>query len=724
MENYSRKHNVFVVRSIGRSFNRHSNLKFENFKLQNIVGLVSNDNMLCYCSQDDRILYQTRFSDTLTWTGEWLGFFYDDVRKQGLFATDFFGFGHIFYGIFDKNGERLLIVGDSFRGVNKVAQDILGSFGVNWDVALPHLISPQTIFEGRISYRTFSQDINILHENELLVFGSEGISIVQKPISKTLEGLSYNQLIQQGIEKAQGMVKVAVDSGRQLELSLSGGKDSRAVLGLILASGYHKNVGVFTAPSSAVADGASREILDLDFKLACQLTQYFGMKWNTNNNFKSFSVDFDDALNFWQDHRGALSFNFRPKFEHFIGRHEIHFTGGGGELLRDSITRAYKENFNSWWGSCGKDKDSIKDDLIKLYSYLCDRKYIDIELYKQSANNFSSSMAFESASNVLDCLILNDIKYDNRNHFSVAHTAYSQGILQSYLLCVPEFIFATKHLDPIDYQDGKVLFDIIECTCPDLHTLSYASPAWNKSFKTKGIKDWSLVSGDRQMQSYASLLESRRLIKDIRKTSSGYDFYKCCKNKLIFNMNYLRDFAEYHSVGFFDGVIERVARLYQLSEKHLSGLIAKTETLMDIITGVDVNCQISVIDAFSSHFTTQSDLFWRHSNTYYDIIADTTTNSFSHLCDRLDMSEFSFVATINTDEKKISIDCNNIKNGCEIACYLYENGVKIDQIWYQECTTMNFLVLNLDLKNRYRVTVFYRWKGELIAQKTESKTLN
>ncbi|EJS83143.1 hypothetical protein KCU_11538 [Pasteurella multocida subsp. multocida str. P52VAC] len=30
------------------------------------------------------------FSDTLTWTGEWFGLFYDDISQTGLFSSDFF----------------------------------------------------------------------------------------------------------------------------------------------------------------------------------------------------------------------------------------------------------------------------------------------------------------------------------------------------------------------------------------------------------------------------------------------------------------------------------------------------------------------------------------------------------------------------------------------------------------------------------------------------------
>lgn len=723
MQIYQHEHNVFVIRSCGRFFGQTGTFDSKDFKLKKIVGIISHENYLGHTKQDEHLHAQTPFLETLSWTGEWIGLFFDDASQTGLFSTDFFGFGQIFYSIVQKNYERILIVGDSFRGVSHAVKKIVGQTNINWHVAMPHLVSSVTIFSTRCSYETFSQDIQVLHNDEVLLFNQEGVSITKKPISPHLKSLTYEQLLHQGIEKIGKTIKYAVNLNCVNELSLSGGKDSRAVLGLIVASGYHKNLSIYTAPSSGVAAGASREILDKDFSLSCRLAEYFGLGWNTNHDFDEYNMDFDEVLNHWQNFRANSAFNLRPQSTQIIGKREVRFTGGGGEVLRHSVGKNYKEGFSHWWANCGKTAETVRQDLGALFRNICPfDSRLDDNLYQKSLRAFVNAMDFGDGQNVLHQLNTNDRKYDNRCHFSVAKTNYAQGALLCYPLCVPEFVYAMGQLPYEEQEQGKTLFDILEYTVPELNTLEYASPAWNENLKTRGGNPWVSILGTQMAQQYPNLINSRNKTA-IDRGLRSFNFASECQKRLVQNMTKLRDFSIDNQLWFFDGLTELIARLQQRSEQHLFSMVSKTETLLDIIEDSNIYVQFSELDLRQTHFKLSKQLSMQVS-PYWSDATNRDMVKFTDVCEQIDMSDFCFSGSIDVESKNINVVFSNIKPSCQIACYLYEDGEKIDQIWYQECSAMQFNVANLDMSKRYRLTVFYKWANENIAQKTESLTLN
>ncbi|EER46657.1 hypothetical protein AM305_11545 [Actinobacillus minor NM305] len=719
MQIYNRTHNVFVIKNCGKFFEKLGSIESKNFQLKEILGIVSNENNLTYCDKSNQI--QASFEDTLLWTGEWIGLFYDENSKTGLFSSDFFGFGQIFYSICDVHNEKTLIVGNSFRGVAQAVKKLSGKFGINWHIAMPHLSSVTNLFSTRCSFETFSSDINVLHDDEMLLFGKKGISIVRKPRPTYLDSLSYDDLIQKGIEKACKMIGVATNSGLVNELSLSGGKDSRALLGLILASGKYQDISVYTAASSGVAAGASREILDQDFSLACRLMEYYDLSWNTNSDFDEYKISFDEAVSNWQNLRSNSSFDFRPKYSQVVGKKEIRFTGIGGELFRSYIGIGYKEGFPQWWNNAGKSKASIRQDLASLFRALCPSQYLDEKLYQKSLDAFVDAMDFGYGDDVIQQLDINYGKYRSRCHSGVAHTHYSEGALLSYPLCLPEFVYASKKLSRHDQEQGRTLFDILEQTDPNLNALSYASPPWDSSFKTKGSRDWSKFDGFKQRDSYDALIKARTKKIEQRNIQS-FNFDTACLQRLNQNMNTLRQFSLDNGIYFFDGITQRVARAYQKSAQHLYASVSKTETLLDIIENKNIDLSFSVVDLNNPTFVIKSDIEPAYKNEIQ--YTKNSVCNFENICQEIDMSDFSFYADLNQDEKKVFVYFYNIKEHCEIACYLYEDGVKIDQIWYTQNRVMYFSVPNMDIKKRYRLTVFYKWDNESMAQKTESLTLN
>ncbi|HDR0890347.1 TPA: hypothetical protein QB061_001883, partial [Pasteurella multocida] len=662
MQIYNREHNVFIIRNVGHGFQKLGTFESKNFKSKGIRGIVSNENELKFYSNHDN-QQNILFSDTLTWTGEWFGLFYDDISQTGLFSSDFFGFGQIFYSTLNKGNERILIAGDSFRGVLQTLKQLSGNTDINWHIAVPHLISITNIFSTRCSFETFSDSINVLHEDEVLLFGKQGVSIVKKPVPDYLSSLSYTDLLQKGIDKAGKMITVAQHTGRINELSLSGGKDSRALLGLILSSG-NTNISVYTAPSAGVAAGASREILDQDFSLACRLTEYFGLPWNTNTQFDEYKISFDESINTWQNLRGNSTFDFRPKYSQVVNKHEVRFTGCGGELFRSYVGLGYKEGFPQWWANAGKTKASIRKDLASLFRALCPDLYINSTLYKQSLDAFVDAMDFGYGDDVIHQLDINYGKYRNRCHFGVAHTHYSEGALLSYPLCLPEFVYASKLLSRQEQEQGRTLFDILEYTDPNLNTLEYASSPWDSCFKTKGKKNWGKVKGVKQAENYQALVKARTKQIEQRGVQS-FNFNTACTQRLSQNMDKLRQFALDNQLYFFEGIVQRIARAHQKSAQHLYSMVSKTETLLDIIEEKKIKLVLSEFDLRQPNFVESPFISSSCIKSYLPEAKPMTISSFDQVVQDIDMSDFKFDGNIDLENKCIQVQFSNIKKDCE-----------------------------------------------------------
>ena len=724
MDNYNKIHNVYVVENCGNDFSRLGTIEASNLNLEKISGTVNSTNSLKEYSQYDASP-EVVFKDTLLWTGSWLGFFYDQESEKGLFSTDYFGFGSIFYTVIRNALCSTLIVGDSFRGVVKKRKEFINKLDISWEVALPHLITNTNLFSTRCSSRTFAKDINILHHDEIIIFDKFGISVINKSSFINTAEHDYNYWLDKGIERAISIINSAGETNAVNEISLSGGKDSRALLGLILKSN-NKKITAYTAAPLGVAPGESREILEKDFKLSCMLTEKYNVPWNLNNQFSEYRVSFDEALESWQNLRGNLSFDLRPKYSQVVNKNEIRFTGIGGELFRSYIGIGYIHGFPAWWNSCGKTKASIRLDLTSLFKVLCSPAFIEPEIYKAALTNFVDSLDFGYGSDVISQLDINYIQYRSRCHSAVHSTHSREGALLAYPLCLPEFVIASRKLPREEQEGGRTLFDIIEKTCPNLNTLDYASPPWPSNYLTKGhINSWYNISGQGQSVLYKEMVSARTKSIDHRGLAQ-HDFKQSALCRLEENMNKLRIHAEFEGLTFFEGVTQRVARAYQKNDQSLYALVSKTQTLLDIIEPLNINvacCTLSFNTATAPYVNQSVSPPLKQYGLEANQTQKKILSKFSDICESIDMSSIKFEANINEINKKVVVNIVNRPENCQVACYLYINGHKVDQVWYDLNDILIFNLNEFDESFQYRVTVFFKWKGEVHAQRVESLTL-
>lgn len=131
-----------------------------------------------------------------------------------------------------------------------------------------------TVFWGQIStYQTVVSGVRMLAVGESIEIGRSSIKIIgpDREPADPLDEAAYHALIQRGAEDIAANVTAAIDSrafGRKI-LTLSGGRDSRAVLAALVATDRLKDVVIVTEP------------LPGDAAIASGLVRHFGGRFDT-----------------------------------------------------------------------------------------------------------------------------------------------------------------------------------------------------------------------------------------------------------------------------------------------------------------------------------------------------------------------------------------------------------------------------------------------------------
>ncbi|WP_155399949.1 hypothetical protein [Moraxella bovoculi] len=141
-----------------------------------------------------------------------------------------------------------------------------------------HLKNGIHIGEQLISHKTMIEEIKIVPiTNKLSIDRISGkIQVINSNYQGILDKsrFFYNDLIVDVLERGAGAIQALLDSKTPLNLSLSGGCDSRVVLGMITKTNGYKDYLMVN----------SHEFKENDFKSAKILTEHFELPLNQANN--------------------------------------------------------------------------------------------------------------------------------------------------------------------------------------------------------------------------------------------------------------------------------------------------------------------------------------------------------------------------------------------------------------------------------------------------------
>lgn len=407
--------------------------------------------------------------------GEWVAVTSD--RDQNiLIRIDTFGFYSLFYTTPTLNQNELSAASNNFEALVKYLNDHGCQPQVDIGYAAPLLISNNSLFNQAYSKRTCCAQINRLLPGETIRLTPDTICIERGGLLDADVIDNYDDLIDSGVNSCHKQLSAfqSTSSIRETTIFLSGGKDSRACLSLLLSQ---PNIDFSCSTHTpSVFPRRSHDTLARDFSISCQLTAHFDLKWSRPTRKEAIPLNFIDTLSSFRADRSNKYYYFNPA-AFFTRSIEPGFVaeirGGAGEALRSywaNYFRKLKVNSRFKLG-----RNNIAHDATRIFQALVPKEGIAQELYEASTLEFVKDIEYTSGNDIYDALDIHYILHRNRYHFGNIRRSYTAGLLLYYPLAQIDFLRASRLLDYRERSQGKVIYDIINRTCPILHSFDYES---------------------------------------------------------------------------------------------------------------------------------------------------------------------------------------------------------------------------------------------------------
>ncbi|MGQ7287680.1 hypothetical protein ACUN7Z_09040 [Vreelandella venusta] len=638
----------------------------------------------------------------------------DDTPTYGVVA-DYFSFSTLFYSVVYVDGCNELLISNSFRGVQEKLRNLSSEKAneVAWEMAIPHLASSHNLFRTRASYKTFSKNIRVLNQDEILIFNKDKIEVKKRPILLS-GGDSYEYHIEKGIEKAVSDIKEYCAQGLPVQLSLSGGKDSRMLLALFIAAECEHYLRVTTANPRNLPSGPSKDILLKDFEIAAKLVSYYDLKWSGDEVLSNEEMDFNESLSRWQNFRSNNSFEVVPSYNVSgpLKGFNIYMAGIGGELVRSYIGAENRDKYPQWWAKAGKSFDSKAQDLKAFFKIVCPMGSITKHLYASAQREFSDSFSFSQAADVIDCLDFSYMNYRSRAHAGVGAFNYESHKITAYPICQADFLKASRLLSREDQEDGRVIFDVMKKIDPKLLSLEFASPPWPSRFMVSTTPfSWHEVKSEFAVSEFYEN-EKHKIVSNCRKRKGKEISYQEMAVKRV-KSNIEKIVKKMKLDGVSDsGLDKRMVRNLYMGDKPLLSMLGVTESVVDVFDPVDD----VVIDVFSLCLKRDS---WKHyklnhspsssSEKINEIVVD---EELCSLFNHYDLTNVSASLCVRSDAYSV-LSLQSLPSHVDVAVYWYLNGEKVSVDWYEHKQKFHTdCFLGLTRIEDARATVFLRMRDE------------
>lgn len=310
----------------------------DNYKSINsfINGWISFDNM--YISSSKIIDLFFRMGGTIPTASEGRYIICENRKNKIDIQTDPMGQDLLFYYISDN---YWAISNSYYSLVNYLKRK-----NINISLSLAACCSfflPGSYGNQLLSNSTLSNEIRILGIDKKL-----SIDKKSKKIKITKNKTEYNhvnanskkgiEIINQWLSIWLSFIKTAIDNNEVINIDISGGRDSRMVLALILASKVDLTKIRFISNPNAAED----------FKIASILANELKFQLNKEQRKTQFHhIPSEKKYDLWK--AGSMGVYTPVYFPSKISiTSDFHFHGGGGELYRHLFTKKPKELYKFW----------------------------------------------------------------------------------------------------------------------------------------------------------------------------------------------------------------------------------------------------------------------------------------------------------------------------------------------------------------------------------------
>lgn len=685
-----------------------------------LSGLVGLKRGICFADFSDAPPF-FELSEAVQAGGEWAGVFRLRERDDTyIVLTDPLGYYSLFYHIRTSNGETTLTLGTNFQAVVDRLESGPRDPEINWPVVLTHLVAKHTLFQTAYTNETMDSEIRILGADEYLVVRPGGVEVGDRNLFSDSARRSYDDLLEQGIERSIGVIASAADSdiaGKRI--NLSGGKDSRMVLALLIASGRHSEFTVTTVNPESWGNASARPALARDLQIADFLRARFGMKWSEPMNYVSKRHSFHETVQRWQSQWS------NRKFKMAIGADlvwpeepSIALRGGGGELMRatDLSATALVELHR-----LGVDTADTVTSLRALFESWVPATAISSSHYDQMFSVFGDSVMAGEDVGLEEALNRHYARHRNRHHFGHGINSLAQNEIPLHPLSQPEFSMAANMLTMAERRSGVAAFDLIAALVPELNHIEFDSSDWSREVLSREVSKYGRSvpvveqsrpgsAGVRLLQKIDGInLASRRSPKRITRTSleldslgTTYNGHQTLEYQARRDLVTLYETSEQTHGYLTLKLVQRLIAGSRGSTAALASLVPKLESAMDVVS-VCAASHTKLDVYLGDHHTS------RLVNRFMVPLADHGSNA------RVLITPFEQRPTLVAAGSDALVASANprttIPEKAMFAFYLYRNGERIATKWYQKSPEATFLVTDA---GTYVAKVFVRIAGNAL----------
>lgn len=385
-----------------------------------------------------------------------------------------------------------LWIGSSAAATARAVRAAGGQLPTNWSHVLEVIGAQHDFLDCLFDFSTPTAGIVLVPADRAVEIGSDGYRIVPRPTVRA-EG-SYESLLTTGIARAMEDVRRLVNSHETTVINLSGGKDSRVVLAIVMAAGYSDRIQVAaTAPRPAGAGIAHAQTVTEDLAISAQLVKGLGLQWVDRRPPRDYwPSTLEGELANFQHYRHGLTNQFVPLgLTYQLLEPQARINGAGGEIFRQYWSHKFSKHYV--WKTMQHTEASREGDARLMLRALRSRLPIPEDLAEEGEASFLEGINHVSQGTLAHALDHHYLAFRMRGHAGGRRWGQTYGITNYSLLQQSALSRAAERLDPVEREGGKLLFDIIEQLAPELNDLEYQSGPWMWRPQRERLRDWSTV---------------------------------------------------------------------------------------------------------------------------------------------------------------------------------------------------------------------------------------
>lgn len=484
--------------------------------------------------------------------------------------ADYFGLTPVFYVMDGANlsvSNRIHILVEYLKQSGKKISPSLQSLAANW-------FAEYSFGYQQTTSETLISGIRLMQPNEYAILDGNIAEIKRnefKPYEIKSES-DYQDIIREGAKEIQNNVLSAVNSDIRTVATLTGGKDSRAVMAAIVSLGLQKDVPFLT-----------HKIVEKDSELSSGLVRYFGAHYDVGcGNFSQCRLDIRESISahrslFWgsgHDYRANRSF-----FSSDVP--EFRMIGGCGELYRGFYQNRHPEELMK----AAFSRQSVLDFLSRHKNW----KFFPADFFEYAAEGLYETFSDLPGETISQKLDWHYFAFRNRFHFGIKNTMRN-GSTVTYSPLVSRSLHRLSHsINHEDRLSGVVLFDVTAHMCEEAAFLPYHTPFDISKLSSSYYRNSRFRKNPPSMSPDLSLLEAagkqRAKYRQNSTSASRQEVEEAVTDTIQESLTRLRDSS--FSFLISDQLAQRVARLKNSQNDFRMIWMSRLSSLCDVLEQAD-----------------------------------------------------------------------------------------------------------------------------------------